>query len=202
MIETISLPFDDGREILRNETLIIFFDGVDIDRLVGFGIKIVGVEITDGGKELFVARFHELGISVLAVPWIKRVEPDHSQAFLRKGALAFGDDVHVLRRICQSRVAEPNQVVAHLIVSPRYHDVLHSTSGFVNAVGRGVDGMGGVGVGRKGLWVNVLLGKLAADDKGVSDDIPLTFSADKEQELAEIVNEADELHPLHSTFGQ
>ena len=92
----LSLPFDDGWEVLCNESLIVSFDGFDVNRLVGLGIEIVGVEIANGGKELFVAWFHELGIGVLAVPWIERVESDHSQAFLWNGALAFGDGVHVL----------------------------------------------------------------------------------------------------------
>jgi len=58
-------------------------------------------------------------------------------------------------------------LVAHFVVPPRNHQVLHPASGLVDAIQGGVDGVGRVRIGGEGFGVDVLLGELAANDKRV-----------------------------------
>jgi len=63
-----ALPFDDGGEVLRDEGLVVLFDGVDVDRRVRLGVEVVRVEFPHGREQPLVAWLHEVGICVLAVP--------------------------------------------------------------------------------------------------------------------------------------
>lgn len=82
-----------------------------------------------------------------------------------------------------------------LVVSPRQHDIVESTTRFVYPT-LGLElWIVVIGVFCKRLGVDDLVAELCADDKRVPDDVPLTFCVTKEdEEFAEVVDQSSYLH--------
>lgn len=75
-----------------------------------------------------------------------------------------------------------------LIVTPAKQNVVQTTVWLVDTV-LGVQlGVVVIGVSLEGVGVDNLVGKLAAHDESVADNIPLTVGTEEAEKLAEIVD--------------
>ena len=59
-------------------------------------------------------------------------------------------------------------------MAPREHDIVQATVWLVNPIFGGVNRVTGVWVALECLRVDNLIGELAADDKGITHNVPLT----------------------------
>lgn len=83
-----------------------------------------------------------------------------------------------------------------LIVTPAEQDVVQTAVRLIDTV-LGVQlGVVIVGVRLEGVGVDNLVGKLAADNEGVTDNVPLTVGTEETEKLAKIVNQTSDLHPF------
>lgn len=81
-------------------------------------------------------------------------------------------------------------------MTPAEQDVVQTAVGLVDTV-LGVQlGVVVIRVSLEGVGVNDLVGELATNDESVTDNVPLTVGTEKAKELAEIVNQTSDLHPL------
>lgn len=121
---------------------------------------------------------HQLVISSFAVPGVERVVSDHGQALVWNGGLVLNDVVEIL------------------IMTPREHDVVKSTSRGVDTSLGAVDRVLKILVVLEGLCSKddpVIEG--AANRERITDNVPLSLSAVEEEKLAKVMNETNELHP-------
>lgn len=100
-------------------------------------------------------------------------------------------------------------------MAPRKHDIVQATVWLVNSIFGRVNGVTRVWVPFERLRVNNLIGKLAADNKGIANDVPLTpenrpfiryityderdmyiLRAKEIEQFTEVVNQASHLHPF------
>lgn len=81
-------------------------------------------------------------------------------------------------------------------MAPAEQDVVQTAVRLVDTV-LGVQlGVVVIRVSLEGVGVNDLVGELATNDESVTDNVPLTVGTEKAEELAEIVNQTSDLHPL------
>ena len=59
-------------------------------------------------------------------------------------------------------------------MAPREHDIVQATVWLVNSIFGGVNRVTGVWVTLESFRVDNLIGELAADDKGITNNVPLT----------------------------
>ena len=111
------------------------------------------------------------------MPRVERVVADHSQSLIRKKRLILEDMVQVL------------------IMSPRQHDIVHTTARLIDAIRGVVLRVVVIRVPLHGLRVNDLVAEGTADGEGIAHDIPLAGSTIEEEKLAEIVDQTGDLHP-------
>lgn len=120
---------------------------------------------------------HELPVRALLVPRVEAVVADHGQ------------------RLGRQRRLVPDDMIQILVVAPRQHHVVHAAAGGVDAVLRAVHRVHRVRVQPETLRVDDALVERAADGERVADDVPLALRVVEEQQLAQVVDEARELHP-------
>ena len=105
------------------------------------------------------------------------------------------------------------------VVSPSDHHILQAAVLLVDAVLLRIHGVVEIGIRFKGSWVlsgvvrqyvaslgirqssclthhNLILRELASNDKSVTNDIPASFTSEKVEEFAKIMNKSRHLHPL------
>lgn len=81
-------------------------------------------------------------------------------------------------------------------MSPAEDSVIQAAMGLIDPQLRLQFGVVRVRVGRKGIGVDDLSGELAPDDECIADDVPLPLGAKEAEELAEVMDEPGELHPV------
>ena len=112
------------------------------------------------------------------MPWVETMVPDHRQRLVRQPTLV------------------PDDVVQVLVVTPAEHDPVHPAVRPVDAtrgVVRRVDLVRVVGEG--GAAVDDALVERTADRKSVAHDVPLAPRVEEVEQLAQVVDQAGELHP-------
>jgi hypothetical protein len=84
-------------------------------------------------------------------------------------------------QISDTRAKHAAGCVTYLVVAPAQHDVIQTTLGLVHPVFARVKRVLRVGVGTERVWVDVLVGELAADDKRVTlaELIRIVYYGDK-----------------------
>lgn len=121
---------------------------------------------------------HQLMVSTSRMPRVERVVADHGEGFRRESRLVLDDVVEVL------------------IMSPGEHDIIQTAVRAVDAELRAVDLVPVVRVILKGLGaVDNAVVKGTAHGEGIADNIPLATGVEEEEQFAEIVDQARELHP-------
>ena len=65
---TTGLPVEDWGEELCDQPLVIWFELLGIDVLVGFGVQIVGVECPDSSQRFLICLVAQMVVSALSVP--------------------------------------------------------------------------------------------------------------------------------------
>jgi hypothetical protein len=125
-----------------------------------------------------------MGRRTYSVPRVEGVVSDHVESSLGKGGLLLED--HVLGAvgkevsIVDSRPQTEKEHCATyhvLIMSPGNHGVLKPAVGGIDPVFRRVSGVVEVGIDVEGVGSvgDLVLWDLAADDKGISDHVPLAL---------------------------
>lgn len=66
--KTTGLPVEDGREELGDQPLVIRFEFLGIDELVGFGVQVVRVEGPDGNQRLLICLVAQMAVRALSMP--------------------------------------------------------------------------------------------------------------------------------------
>jgi hypothetical protein len=85
-----------GREVPRDQLLVVRPELGGLRRVVRLGIQVIRVERLDRLEVLVVVGVHEVSVSALAVPWVERVEAEHGEGLTRQRALVLADVVDVL----------------------------------------------------------------------------------------------------------
>ena len=150
--------------------------------IITLAVQVVRVERLDSLEHLLVVVVHQLVVRAAAVPRVEGVVADHGEGLGGQGGLALDDVVEVL------------------VVAPGEHDVVEAAAGAVDAELGAVDLVAVVRVVLEGLGaVDDTVVKGAADGEGVTDNVPLAFGGEEIQQLAQVVDQARQLHPARLT---
>jgi hypothetical protein len=163
--------------VLINDAKVVLLQVLNLGNIIRLTVKIVRVERPNSLEHLMILLVHHPPVRILLVPGVERVVADHRKALIRDGRLILHDVVEIL------------------IMSPRQHDVVHSAARYVDAMLGAVDVVIVVGITLEGVGVDDALVEGAADRECVADNVPLALGVVEEEQLAQVVDQADELEP-------
>ena len=68
------LPVEDGREELRDQPLVIWFELLGIDGFVRFGVQVVRVKGPDGSQRFLICLVAQIAVRALPMPPMKNTQ--------------------------------------------------------------------------------------------------------------------------------
>lgn len=173
------LPLENLRgEVLVDKLHVVGLQLLHTGNAIALAVKVIRVEGLDSAEHILVMVIHELVVRTGVVPGVERVVADHSERLSRQDRLLLGNVVEVL------------------IVTPREHDIVQSAARRVDTELGAVDGVVIVRVVLEGLGaVDDAVIETKTDGESVTNDIPLALCVEEVEQLAQVVDEAGQLHP-------
>lgn len=147
-------------------------------RCIALAVQVVRVEREHCLEHVFVFFVHQFMVGTFSVPGIERVVSNHRQALSRECGLVLDNVIEVF------------------VVSPGEHNIIQADSGGINAKLCLVNIVVVVFIVLERIFSkNDSIVERTADREGVSNDIPLPTCTEEEQKFAEVMDEANQLHP-------